>query len=270
MDAAGARSQDRPTAGDIPHPSGFASEVHEWISRSLTIWCISRTSCCSSRIRCATFSGCGGLRSPPRSSTSRTFSSRERCSGRRFSGHWCLHRHQSVSDHAHLSRAPPDRALRGRTEAVRPRLSFASSARIHGAGVRGRVEERGRRREDADRRGGGIGRLHPDHRKGRSPPAERAESGRLEPGQIIGTALSLTGEPSPVEVVFSEPARYMRWSMPSLRSFMDKRPDLRVALQQLVNRDLVSKLEAFLSRRASSVSASRPGSTSPGPCPTPG
>ena len=94
--------------------------------------------------------------------------------------------------------------------------------------------------------------------------------GTLEPGQIIGTALSLTGEPSPVEVVFSEPARYMRWSMPNLRSFVDKRPDLRVALQQLVNRDLIGKMEALLSQRASSVSASRPGSTSPGPSPTPG
>jgi Popeye protein conserved region len=94
--------------------------------------------------------------------------------------------------------------------------------------------------------------------------------GTLEPGQIIGTALSLTGESSPVEIVFSEPARYMRWSMPNLRSFVDKRPDLRVALQQLVNRDLIGKLEGLLSRRASSVSASRPGSTSPGPSPTPG
>ena len=40
----------------------------------------------------------------------------------------------------------------------------------------------------------------------------------------------------------------MRWSLPNLRSFMDKRPDLRVALQALVNRDLSGKLEALLSR----------------------
>jgi hypothetical protein len=37
-------------------------------------------------------------------------------------------------------------------------------------------------------------------------------------------------------VRFIEPARYMRWSLPSLRGFMDKRPDLRVTLQGLVNR----------------------------------
>jgi hypothetical protein len=71
--------------------------------------------------------------------------------------------------------------------------------------------------------------------------------GALRPGHIIGTALALTGEPSPVEVTFTEPARYMRWSLPSLRRFMDKRPDLRVTLQGLVNRDLAGKLERMLS-----------------------
>ena len=71
--------------------------------------------------------------------------------------------------------------------------------------------------------------------------------GTLHPGHIIGTALALTGAPSPVEIVFTEPARYMRWSLPDLRAFMDKRPDLRVTLQQLVNRDLAGKLEKMLS-----------------------
>jgi Popeye protein conserved region len=70
--------------------------------------------------------------------------------------------------------------------------------------------------------------------------------GRLEPGHIIGTALALTGAPSPVEVTFAEPARYMSWPLPSLRAFMDKRPDLRVALQALVSRDLAVKVEGLL------------------------
>jgi hypothetical protein len=74
-----------------------------------------------------------------------------------------------------------------------------------------------------------------------------AHIGGLRPGHIIGTALALTGEPSPVEVTFTEPARYMRWSLPSLRRFMDKRPDLRVTLQGLVNRDLAGKVERLLS-----------------------
>jgi CRP-like cAMP-binding protein len=67
--------------------------------------------------------------------------------------------------------------------------------------------------------------------------------GALTPGHIIGTALALTGEPSPVQVTFTEPTRYMRWSLPSLRTFMDKRPELRMTLQGLVNRDLAEKLD---------------------------
>jgi Popeye protein conserved region len=74
-----------------------------------------------------------------------------------------------------------------------------------------------------------------------------APIGALKPGHIIGTALTLTGEPSPVDVTFTEPARYMRWSLPNLRNFMDKRPDLRITLQGLVNRDLAGKLERVLS-----------------------
>jgi len=70
--------------------------------------------------------------------------------------------------------------------------------------------------------------------------------GALRPGDIIGTALALTGDPSPVEVTFTEPARYMWWSLPSLRRFVDQRPDLRVTLQGLVNRDLAGKVERLL------------------------
>ena len=75
--------------------------------------------------------------------------------------------------------------------------------------------------------------------------------GRIEPGRIVGTALALTGAPSPVEATFTEPARYMSWSLPSLRTFMDKRPDLRVALQALVSRDLAGKVEQLLPQSGS-------------------
>ena len=71
--------------------------------------------------------------------------------------------------------------------------------------------------------------------------------GTLRPGHIIGNALALTGDPSPVEMTFAEPARYMRWALPSLRKFIDSRPDLRVTLQGLVNHDLARKLETVLS-----------------------
>ena len=66
--------------------------------------------------------------------------------------------------------------------------------------------------------------------------------GEVTSGHIIGTALALTGDPSPVRVTFTEPARYMRWSLSRLRKFVDRRPDLRVTLQGRVNRDLAEKL----------------------------
>ena len=72
--------------------------------------------------------------------------------------------------------------------------------------------------------------------------------GMLKPGQVIGTALALTGDQSPVEATFTGPARYMRWPLQSLRTFMDKRPDLRVTLQGLVNRDLATKVERLSAR----------------------
>ena len=69
----------------------------------------------------------------------------------------------------------------------------------------------------------------------------------LEPGHLIGTALALTGDPSPVEATFTEAARYMSWPLANIRSFLDKRPELRVTLQSLVNRDLAEKLERLVS-----------------------
>jgi len=59
--------------------------------------------------------------------------------------------------------------------------------------------------------------------------------------------LALTGDPSPVDATFTETARYMSWPLLNIRSFLDKRPELRVTLQSLVNRDLVGKLERLFS-----------------------
>jgi hypothetical protein len=66
--------------------------------------------------------------------------------------------------------------------------------------------------------------------------------GDFRPGQLIGSALALTGDPSPLDATFATAGRYMAWPLPSLRSFMDRRPELRGTLQSLVNRDLASKL----------------------------
>jgi len=71
---------------------------------------------------------------------------------------------------------------------------------------------------------------------------EGRDVGTIEPGHLIGTALALTGDPSPVDGAFATPARYMSWPLADLRRFLDRRPELRITLQHLVSRDLAGKV----------------------------
>jgi CRP-like cAMP-binding protein len=73
--------------------------------------------------------------------------------------------------------------------------------------------------------------------------------GSIAPGQIIGSALALIGQPSPIEARFAEAGRYLRWSTGNLRAFIDKRPELRMALQTLVSHDLARKVDTILTQR---------------------
>jgi hypothetical protein len=52
-----------------------------------------------------------------------------------------------------------------------------------------------------------------------------------------------------VDARFAAAGRYIGWSTETLRVFLDKRPDLRVALQQVTSRDLAAKLERSLAAR---------------------
>jgi hypothetical protein len=70
--------------------------------------------------------------------------------------------------------------------------------------------------------------------------------GAFGPGDLIGTALVLTGEPSAIDARVKEAARYMCWPLSGLRTFLEKRPELRVILQELANRDLARKLMGAL------------------------
>lgn len=69
----------------------------------------------------------------------------------------------------------------------------------------------------------------------------------MKPGHVIGTALALTDAPSPISASFTDAGRYIQWPISQLRVFLDQHPDLRLTLQQHVNRDLAKKLEVALS-----------------------
>jgi hypothetical protein len=70
--------------------------------------------------------------------------------------------------------------------------------------------------------------------------------GSFEPGQIMGLALAATGEPSSFDAVFVEPGRCMSWPLADMRKFLDKRPELRVALQRLASHDLAAKVARLM------------------------
>jgi Popeye protein conserved region len=66
--------------------------------------------------------------------------------------------------------------------------------------------------------------------------------GTITPGQAIGTAMALLGEPSAVDAVVTEPTRYLRWPLAGIRAFLDQKPELRATLVQLTNQELARKM----------------------------
>ena len=86
---------------------------------------------------------------------------------------------------------------------------------------------------------GAVGALH-----------DGRQLGTFTPGQVIGLAVAVTGEASSFDATFTEPGRYMSWPIIELRKFLDKRPELRFALQRLANHDLAAKLGRFIPRDA--------------------
>ena len=76
--------------------------------------------------------------------------------------------------------------------------------------------------------------------------------GELAPGQLIGVTMMLTGEPSPTDAHFATPGRYIRWSRTALRTFLDRRPELRTALLSLAKQDIARKLYAEMAGRVTS------------------
>lgn len=72
--------------------------------------------------------------------------------------------------------------------------------------------------------------------------------GRLDPGQLIGVSMVLTGEPSPVDAAFVEPGRYLRWPTVQLRAFLERRPELRTVVLAHVQQDIARKLVSTMAR----------------------
>ena len=66
--------------------------------------------------------------------------------------------------------------------------------------------------------------------------------GDMIPGDVVGSALILTGIPSSVDAVTVEPVRAMRWETGTLQKYLSVNPEIRDAMQQHLARDLAGKI----------------------------
>ena len=73
--------------------------------------------------------------------------------------------------------------------------------------------------------------------------------GHLGAGDIVGSALILTGTPAEVDAVVAEPVRAVRWELGALESYLARDPETRVVIHQYLARDLATKLSRSLAAR---------------------
>jgi CRP-like cAMP-binding protein len=65
----------------------------------------------------------------------------------------------------------------------------------------------------------------------------------LGPGQIVGSALLLSGTRVDIDAVTTEPTRTLRWNAATLERYLDANPETRTLFQAHLARDLAGKVE---------------------------
>jgi CRP-like cAMP-binding protein len=66
--------------------------------------------------------------------------------------------------------------------------------------------------------------------------------GELGQGDIVGSALVLSGAPAEVDAVTVEPVRALRWEVATLRRYLEADPEARIGFQRNLAHDLAGKL----------------------------
>ena len=72
--------------------------------------------------------------------------------------------------------------------------------------------------------------------------------GQLVAGNLVGSALLLSGAPADVDAVAVEPVRAMRWEIATLQRYLASNPEVRITMQRHLARDLAGKVVAFAER----------------------
>ena len=67
--------------------------------------------------------------------------------------------------------------------------------------------------------------------------------GELIEGDLVGSALILTGVPANVDAVTIEPLRAVQWQVQTLDKYLAANPDTRAAMQRHLSRDLAEKVD---------------------------
>lgn len=70
--------------------------------------------------------------------------------------------------------------------------------------------------------------------------------GDLVVGNLVGSALQLTGAPADVDAVVVEPVRAMQWKTETLERYLAGNPEVRIVFQRHMARDLAGKLVAYV------------------------
>jgi hypothetical protein len=71
---------------------------------------------------------------------------------------------------------------------------------------------------------------------------EKRVLGEMTAGNLVGSALLLSGVPAEVDALVAEPVRAVRWEAEALKRYLDAHPDTRTVMQRHLARDLAGKL----------------------------
>jgi CRP-like cAMP-binding protein len=69
--------------------------------------------------------------------------------------------------------------------------------------------------------------------------------GDLSGGNIVGSALILSGAQAEVDAVVTEPIRAIRWEVETLERYLGSNPEIRIMMQQHLARDLAGKVASY-------------------------
>jgi hypothetical protein len=64
----------------------------------------------------------------------------------------------------------------------------------------------------------------------------------LGPGELVGSALILSGLPADLDAVVEEPVRMVRWNVGTLEKYLHANPEMRIVMQRHLARELSMKM----------------------------